>query len=79
MTKKKKSRIRIIVGLVLCVLLLAGTAGLAVADKKVNDDLQKTGSMEDSTELTDAENTYNALKAEVDELRKKVEPTEEKE
>lgn len=34
MTKKKKSRIRIILGLVLCVLLLVGTAGLAVADKK---------------------------------------------
>ena len=39
MTKKKKSRLRIILGLVLCVLLLVGTAGLAVADKKVN----KTG------------------------------------
>ena len=37
MTKKKKSRIRIILGLVLCVLLLAGTAGLVVADKKVNE------------------------------------------
>lgn len=77
MTKKKKSRIRIILGLVLCVLLLAGTAGLAVADKKVNNDLQKvSNSIEKNSELTAAEERYNNLKAEVEDLEKQVKPEE---
>ncbi|MBN2947056.1 MAG: hypothetical protein JTJ20_07320 [Blautia sp.] len=79
MTKKKKSRIRIIAGLVLCVLLLAGTAGLAVADKKINDDLKNASSIENNPELIEAKKTYNDLKTEVDDLKKKVKPTEEKE
>ena len=73
MTKKKKSRIRIILGLVLCVLLLVGTAGLAVADKKVNNDLQQVSdSIENNPELTAAEERYNNLKAEVEDLEKQV-------
>ena len=75
MTKKKKSRIRIILGLVLCVLLLAGTAGLVVADKKVNNNLQKvSNSIENNPELTAAEDRYNNLKAEVEDLEKQVKP-----
>lgn len=42
MTKKKKNRIRIIIGFVLCVLLLTGTAGLSVADIKIHNDLKST-------------------------------------
>lgn len=79
MTKKKKSRIRIITGLVLCILLLVATAGLAVTDKKIKDNLQKvSNSIENNTELTVAEETYNNLKTEVNELRQQVE-SEEKE
>ena len=75
MTKKKKSRIRIILGLVLCVLLLVGTAGLAVADKKVNNDLQQVAdSIENNPELTAAEERCNNLKAEVEDLEKQVKP-----
>ena len=75
MTKKKKSRIRIILGLVLCVLLLVGTAGLAVADKKVNNDLQQVSdSIENNQELTAAEERCNNLKAEVEDLEKQVKP-----
>lgn len=75
MTKKKKSRIRIILGLVLCVLLLVGTAGLAVADKKVNNDLQQVSdSIENNPELTAAEERFNNLKAEVEDLEKQVKP-----
>ena len=66
---------RIILGLVLCVLLLAGTAGLAVADKKVNNNLQKvSNSIENNPELTAAEERYNNLKAEVEDLEKQVKP-----
>ena len=79
MTIKKKSRIRIITGLVLCILLLVATAGLAVTDKKIKDNLQKvSNSIENNTELTVAEETYNNLKTEVNELRQQVE-SEEKE
>ena len=79
MTKKKKSRIRIITGLVLCILLLVATAGLAVTDKKIKDNLQKvSNSIENNTELTVAEETYNNLNTEVYELRQQVE-SEEKE
>ena len=75
MTKKKKSRIRIILGLVLCVLLLVGRAGLALADKKVNNDLQQVSdSIENNPELTAAEERYNNLKAEVEDLEKQVKP-----
>ena len=46
-----------------------------MADKKVNNDLQKvSNSIEKNSELTAAEERYNNLKAEVEDLKKQVKP-----
>lgn len=46
-----------------------------MADKKVNNDLQQVSdSIENNPELTAAEERYNNLKAEVEDLEKQVKP-----